>query len=355
MVQGNQNGVAKKTSQMVLRALLSADDLRRLEFTKVVLLSGYPGSGKSTLSRLLHECYGFERISTDQIRTQELFPDQEHRLGKEHTTVMASRFLVYEELGRRVVKFLQAGKRVVVDGTHLDDKRFIILGAVLSQIPPEQMAFLVLQPPEWIVRRRFKNVSEKDYKDWWSVYKFWRAYMKKGKASYPTPSIFPRIPHIYVKRYALKTFDWVPNISGIIWRVDTKLRVQNNGKIFARNKSFLKMLSSLTYLRDFVMGWTDELVWFDEFTVRHGVVKLKNNWKPVSLEKKRPKHEIYELIVEHLKIEPGHLLVVSDNDEQSIIPAKRAGLRTCAVECSSREADVRLPKIKEVAELFGLD
>jgi len=98
----NNNQVSKQTAQTVLRALLSAEDIRKLPYIQAVMLSGLPGSGKSTVARLLNTCYGFERFSTDQIRTKELYQGQHHRKASDNDKVMISRYMVYEELAKAI-------------------------------------------------------------------------------------------------------------------------------------------------------------------------------------------------------------------------------------------------------------
>ena len=221
MPKVRNNYISKKSAQSVLKALFSPRDLRRFEFLRVVFLAGLPGSGKTTVSRLLKTCYGFDRLSSDYLRTNKF--KQKHRQGEKHGDVMSARYLVYEELAREVMKAAQSGKRVVVDGTNLEPKTWTILGGALTQIPVEEVAFVTFKPPEWILKKRFENKDDEDRKRWWKVYKFWRKYMKDGHAFYPNESVYKRVKIIPVRRYSIKTFDWVPDIKGILWDLDGTL------------------------------------------------------------------------------------------------------------------------------------
>jgi putative hydrolase of the HAD superfamily len=214
----------KKTAETVLKKLLSASDLQAItKHAKVVLMVGMPGSGKSTISQLLASAYGFWRFSSDQIRMEELFPDQSHRVANEHDKVMLARYQVYQELSRRVSQAVQRGQRVVVDSTNLDDKRAMLMKSLLEVTQPESIAFVCVKTPEQIMKGRFKWEGEDSAQKWLSVYDYWKGYLDEGKASYPTPKEYPGTHVCSVKRYDLETFDWITEIGVIVWDVDRTL------------------------------------------------------------------------------------------------------------------------------------
>ncbi|MBI2009983.1 MAG: HAD-IA family hydrolase [Candidatus Chisholmbacteria bacterium] len=409
--------VSKKTARSILSALLAPEDVRRLEFLRAVLLCGFPGSGKSTVGYLLSTIYGFERFSTDQIRMKELYPGQKHRQASEHEQVMTARHLVYEELARRVGKAVQAGKRVVVDGTNLDEKRLMILGAILSAASAEQVAFIVFKTPEWIMRQRFLQKSEEEMRKWWSVYKYWRGYMKKGNASFPTESMFPRIRLMQVRRYALKTFDWVPDIKLILWDVDgtfyrftsrlenpvdklfiqaftkafgktprdskrefwqrykdlgSKTRVLNSvgldGKaevarmsvkipfetLLKRDKRLAKTITSLGQLKHVILTNTTRAV-TDRKLKALGLKQDLFDEILVTHEAPylKPEPKLFSWAAKKMGVKPEQILAVGDREQTDILPAKKVGMRTAYVWGKSREADVSFATVYEVAELFG--
>ncbi len=413
------NFISKKTSRSILQVLFAPQDIKKFEYLRAVILCGLPGSGKSTIAQLLDTCYGFERFSTDQVRTQELFKGQEHRVGRAHERVMAARFLVYEELARRLVRVLVTGKRVVVDGTNMDEKRLIILGGILAQVPVEQVAMVVLKPPEWIMRRRFLEQGEsREAKNWWGVYKYWRRYVKEGKATFPTGASFPRVQQIQVRRYSIRTFDWVLQIKAILWDVDgtlyknipkfkklidqklfisafaeklgigkkegekkffeiykklgSKTQVLNSvgldgkaliskfenevdfGAYLKKDKRLLKTIRSLVHVRHFILsnagreGTRRKLIalglpenLFEGILVTHDAPYLK------------PDPRVFTWAARKTGFSAGQLLAVGDREATEIIPAKQVGMRTAYVWGVSKEADVSLPTVYEVAELFG--
>ena len=211
----------KKTAQTVLGKLLTTKDLQLLrKKIQVVVCVGMPGSGKTTIAELLVASYGYWRFSSDQIRIEEFFPDQSHRLATRHELVMQARYAVYEELARRTVDAVKRGQRIVIDGTNLDDKRDILMKALLPVMPPERIALVVLKTPEKIMKQRFAKEGEKSEEKWLSVYRYWKQYLKERKASYPSRGVYPGIHLCQIQRYDLETFAWILDIGVIIWDID---------------------------------------------------------------------------------------------------------------------------------------
>jgi len=88
----------------------------------VVVIFGLSGSGKSFLSKILHEELGYEWIRSDVLRKEMmgLDPQEKAKAGfgegiyKEEITKK-----VYEEMIRRAKELLSEGKKVVLDATFL--------------------------------------------------------------------------------------------------------------------------------------------------------------------------------------------------------------------------------------------
>jgi HAD superfamily hydrolase (TIGR01549 family) len=411
------NETSKKIALSVLQALFHPSDVKALEELNGILLCGFPGSGKSTIADLLHNAFGFEIISTDQVRTKELFKGQKHRMTSQHDEVMVSRYLVYEELSKRICRKANGRTKIVVDGTNLDAKRLALIGALLTKLPTQKVGVVVIRTPEWIIKERFINRSQEQFNEWWGVYSYWKKYVKEGKASFPTKSELPLIKIVHPRRYAIKTFDWVTEIKGIIWDLDgtllqigseiqAEIDLRYNGT-YAKAKSIsladakrkiserYKQLGSYTKVMDEIgvngkellaqifrdIDYADylepdlkirkalqELNHLQHFIFnnaeREGAVKKlaalglgKKLFSKIfcSYEMKWPKHDptSFRYICRKTGLKPSQLLSVGDREKSDIIPAQAIGMRTCMVYGSSKVADVSLKNHYEVAELFG--
>jgi len=413
-----KNQTKRKIALSVLRAIFSPADVKKFSKLRGVVLCGLPGCGKSTIADLLEAAYGFEVLSTDKVRTKDLFKGQHHRLASEHMRVMLSRYAVYAKLSVMVNKALNDNKKVVVDGTHLDDKRFSILGGMLSKISSEKMAMVVVRTPEWIIKKRFLNVDKEKYDAWWGVYKYWVDYVKRGKAMFPTKKELSNLEIIKPKRYAIRTFDWVTDIKAIGWDLDgtlyppdsipqsvfygrqiravtkannwtekkakreykkayeklgsntktmTQLRV--DGIEFFKNlwdeialEKYIKPDIKMSYMFRRLRGFKHFLVTNagrnDQVKLKLDLIKLSHKWfKPMILayDLQAPKPDVkgFKVALKKLNLKPNQVLFVGDRITTDIIGAKKAGMRTCLVYGKSKEADVCLKSVYEVAGLFG--
>jgi len=412
-----KNHVSQEIALSVLKAIFSARDVIRLSKMRGIIMCGYPGCGKSTIARLLGDAFKFERLSTDQIRMNELFKGQEHRKASEHEKVMISRYMVYEELSKRVNKKLNGNHRVVVDGTNLEPKRWSILGGILTKVSQNRVAIVVLKTPEWIIKKRFMNVSKERHNQWWSVYSYWKKYAKEGRAKFPTQKELPKVKIFKPKRYAIKTFEWVADIKAILWDVDGTLYKDTRelretfdkpcikafgkakklsdkkaekefwktyGKLssktktlesvgieakqfikdlaaeiefhkFLRNdKKMIKTIKSLKHLKHFVLSNAGR---------KETIKKLRAIGIPLKLFEDimvtyefpymKPDPRSFSTAVRKMKLKPSQVLTIGDREKTDIIPAEKADLRTCMVWGKCQYADVSLKTVYEVAELFG--
>jgi aminoglycoside phosphotransferase family enzyme/predicted kinase len=86
----------------------------------LVLVSGLPGTGKSTLARSLAEKARFEVIRSDVIRKEIFTVESSEQTGSLYTSDRTQR--IYEECLERARRLLQAGKRVIIDATFQRDQ-----------------------------------------------------------------------------------------------------------------------------------------------------------------------------------------------------------------------------------------
>ncbi len=130
----------------------------------LVVVMGLSGSGKSFLSRILHEEFGYEWLRSDVIRKELAGMDPGERatagFGKGiYTEDMTRR--VYEEMVRRAKELLSQGKRVVLDATFLRRwQRDLVRKSF------ERPLFILATASEEEIRRRLsrrKDVSDADF------------------------------------------------------------------------------------------------------------------------------------------------------------------------------------------------
>lgn len=74
----------------------------------MIMITGLPGTGKSTLAAAVSNAMGAHHLNTDLVR--------EH-LGKRGQYDEETKQLVYAEMLRQAEAFLRAGQGVVIDGT----------------------------------------------------------------------------------------------------------------------------------------------------------------------------------------------------------------------------------------------
>lgn len=413
-----KNHVSEKIALSVLKAIFSAGDVKRLSKLRGVILCGYPGCGKSTIARLLQDAFKFKIVSTDQIRVKELFKGQKHRQASEHEQVMMSRYLVYEELSRRINKELSGNSRVVVDGTNLDSKRFSILGAMQSKLRSDKMALVVIRTPEWIIKKRFIDWSKERYQQWWSVYKYWKDYVKKGKAGFPKKAELSNVQIIKPKHYSIRTFDWVSGIKAIGWDLDGTLysselipshlisqiiyqtvakskswtlaeaKKEYNSKLtelgsntktlyhfgvngvdfftdvwdnmdlekyLKKDQRLIKMFQSLQGMRHFILSNSNRI---DQITRKLKLIGLNSNrfekiFSTVDIGTIKPDPKPFKVALRAMNLQPKEVLYVGDRIGTDIRGAQGVGMRGCLVWGVSREANVSLKNVYEVAGLFG--
>ena len=130
----------------------------------LVVVFGLSGSGKSFLSRILHDEFGYEWLRSDVIRKElmGLSPEQKTKtaFGKGIYTEDITR-KVYEEMVKRAKELLSDGKRVVLDATFL--KRW---QRDLGRENFKNPLFILASASEEEIRRRLSNrkdVSDADF------------------------------------------------------------------------------------------------------------------------------------------------------------------------------------------------
>lgn len=108
------------------------------------MMFGYPGAGKTTAARVIHELTGAEHLSSDALRL-ELFPNPTYS-QEEHDTV-------YAELNKRTEELLRQGRSVVYDA-NLNRYVHRLEKYELSERTGAKPVLLWVQAPKDLARQR---------------------------------------------------------------------------------------------------------------------------------------------------------------------------------------------------------
>lgn len=169
-------------------SLLAEVDFSSLRF---VLLCGLPGSGKSRVSELLRDQWGYRYLSSDLARVAVLclnpgkFADTSQYLAYKET--------VYQYLRDESKRIIEAGKKVVMDATHLNEQRIYNLEWCrdLGLTKEEVLVVYVDGGPKEEIRKRFKNMKGKNAdgrtweEAWETAYDYFTSQIKSGSVTIP--------------------------------------------------------------------------------------------------------------------------------------------------------------------------
>ena len=115
-----------------------------MNFTKLIMVVGLPGTGKSTFSRALAGKLGARHLNSDIVRTELGLRDQYRPEDKAR---------VYEELLNRSKNLLVSGHTVIVDATlYREDLRQPYLDAARTLSCP--ILWIELHTPEESIKKR---------------------------------------------------------------------------------------------------------------------------------------------------------------------------------------------------------
>ena len=129
---------------------------------KLFYMVGLPGSGKSTIAKLISKQYHAEVFSSDALR-EELYGDID---DKKHNQE------VFAELHRRIKVCLKSGKDVVYDAYNISSKRRMAFLREIKNIPCKKVCVIAAIPyeaclennlkrnrhvPQWAIKRMYRQ------------------------------------------------------------------------------------------------------------------------------------------------------------------------------------------------------
>ena len=169
---------------------LAADYAQRRAGPSLVLLSGLPASGKSTVAGTLAGRVGAAYVSSDAVRKRLAGIDPRERATDAFRTGLydpAMTARTYEELRRRAAAQLDAGRAVVLDATHASaEQRAAALALATERGVPALIAELRL--PDETARARIAGRRDDPLRTsdaTWEVYERQRAAFEPVTANEP--------------------------------------------------------------------------------------------------------------------------------------------------------------------------
>lgn len=122
----------------------------------LIIVSGLPGTGKTTFAQALATRLQAQHLNSDRIR------DELHKRGRYDPDTKAK---IYEELRRRTGTLLEEGKTVIVDATfHLQRRRQPFID--LASEGGWELKWIEITAPEALIRERVgrkRAYSEADF------------------------------------------------------------------------------------------------------------------------------------------------------------------------------------------------
>jgi len=156
---------------------------------------GYPGSGKSTLARKMATALPAYYLSSDEVREQMFQSSRYDPVGDK--VVGLQRDEVYKFMAALILTKLIEHEKIIVDATNLETtKRESTINALQTKINPDQICFITVNTPRYVIRERMRKLDEAISKQeeaktetlldgWERVYTIFKQKQRQGLISWP--------------------------------------------------------------------------------------------------------------------------------------------------------------------------
>jgi len=159
--------------------------------SKLVIMCGMPGSGKSYLARRLAKEYDFVRLTSDAIRIAKYISKGSKSKFDKDSNYEEHRLKVYGELHQKVSSTLKKGSKVVIDAIYLGPQRDRLLGLLKEEKLVDDVIMFVVKADRDIIEKRVRNKArrvkkEKDHFEGWKRdYNWFHTRLVDGEIRYP--------------------------------------------------------------------------------------------------------------------------------------------------------------------------
>ncbi len=228
-----------------MNSTFSVATLSHFSHKRVYIMAGFPGCGKSTLAKKIAKQLDCVYFSSDEIREELTNQSRFDQIGDD--VISKVREIVYPTMYSRAAAALKAGKKVVLDATHLEPAKFAqALPLLWEVITPEQVSFIAVKTTFKTIDKRMKKLDsvqnlgvlsksggqeaqETMYQAWRRVYGYMEQRKIDGLVVWPTQknSHIEVVSSTLVRRMLTKLM-WLAKIRNIVWDLDGTLYPQNH-------------------------------------------------------------------------------------------------------------------------------